>query len=54
LLTASRVVRLDGSRSVRGAFAPQEIQNLAIAAGLERATVTRYWPARFLLCWSPE
>jgi len=54
LLTTSRVVRLDGSRSVRAAFTPQEIQILAVAAGLERATVTRYWPARFLLCWSPE
>jgi 2-polyprenyl-3-methyl-5-hydroxy-6-metoxy-1,4-benzoquinol methylase len=54
ILSTSPVVRKDASRSVRAAFTPLEFQALAGAAGLEGATIIRHWPARFLLCWSPE
>jgi SAM-dependent methyltransferase len=51
LLTRSRVVRIDGPRSVRAAFTPAEALRLAERAGLTGATVERRWPCRFLLSW---
>ena len=52
LVTTSRVVHVDAMRSVRAAFTLSEARTLAHDAGLERATVTRCWPCRFLLSWS--
>lgn len=51
LLSASPVVHYDGPRSVEGAFTPDEALALAGQAGLTGATVTRRWPARYLLTW---
>jgi SAM-dependent methyltransferase len=51
LLTRSRVVHVDGPRSVRSAFSLSEVRGLAEQAGLEGATLRRHWPERFLLSW---
>lgn len=54
-LTRSPVVRVDAVRSVRAAFTLAEARDLAAAAGLAGATVSRRWPARYLLSWQgPE
>jgi 2-polyprenyl-3-methyl-5-hydroxy-6-metoxy-1,4-benzoquinol methylase len=50
-LTRSRVVRFDGPVSVRAAFTPAEVRQLAEEAGLGGATVQRLWPCRMLLTW---
>jgi 2-polyprenyl-3-methyl-5-hydroxy-6-metoxy-1,4-benzoquinol methylase len=49
LLSRSDVVHVDGPRSVRGAFTPDEALKMAERAGLHGATVSRRWPARYLL-----
>jgi 2-polyprenyl-3-methyl-5-hydroxy-6-metoxy-1,4-benzoquinol methylase len=51
LLTTSRVVRIDGPLSVQAAFTLAEVRDLARAAGMAGATVTKRWPCRFLLNW---
>lgn len=51
-LTRSRVVRYDGPVSVRAAFTPAELRQLAELAGLIGATVQGSWPCRMLLTWS--
>jgi 2-polyprenyl-3-methyl-5-hydroxy-6-metoxy-1,4-benzoquinol methylase len=51
LLTWSPVVRFDGPASVRSAFTPAEAVALAERAGLNGATVSKKFPARFLLSW---
>jgi SAM-dependent methyltransferase len=51
LLSASRVVHMDGPRSVEGAFTRAEARALADKAGLGGARVVPRWPARFLLSW---
>jgi SAM-dependent methyltransferase len=51
LLTTSDVVRIDGPRSVEGAFTRAEAQALAERAGLFGARVCRRWPFRWLLTW---
>ncbi len=51
VLSRSPVVHTDGMRSVRAAFTPDEICELARAAGMENATVTPHWPWRHLLRW---
>ena len=50
-LTRSPVVRVDAVRSVRAAFTLAEARRLAATAGLAGASVSRRWPARFLLTW---
>lgn len=50
-LTRSKVVRVDAVRSVRAAFTIPEAYELASAAGLEGANISRKWPSRFLLSW---
>ncbi len=52
LLTRSRICHVDGPLSVRAAFTPDEMLNLAARAELINATLTRHWPERFLLTWS--
>lgn len=54
ILSRSKVVRFDGPASVAAAFTVAEAKNLADRAGLDRATLTRHWPQRFLLAWSRE
>jgi len=51
LFTRSRVVATDSPQSVRAAFTQEELQALAVAAGLRGATVARRWPYRLLLTW---
>jgi SAM-dependent methyltransferase len=52
LTTRSPVVRVDGPRSVEGAFSIAEARRLAADAGMHGAIVSRRWPCRFLLSWS--
>jgi 2-polyprenyl-3-methyl-5-hydroxy-6-metoxy-1,4-benzoquinol methylase len=52
LLTTSKVVHIDGPRSVRAAFTPSEALALAADAGLHGAVVKRRWPCRWLMSWS--
>ncbi len=51
LLTTSRVVWTDASLSVRAAFTVAELGALAEAAGLQGATIERWFPCRMLLQW---
>src|SRR5205814_2373026 len=51
LLSRSPVVHRDAVRSVRAAFTPDELQQMAAQAGLDGALITRRWPARMLLQW---
>ncbi len=51
LLSRSPVVHFDGPQSVRAAFTESEARELATQAGLERCTIRRHWPERFLLRW---
>lgn len=51
LLSASRVVHVDGPRSVEGAFSLEEARCLADQAGLRDARILRRWPCRWLLTW---
>ncbi|GAB4549029.1 MAG: class I SAM-dependent methyltransferase [Phycisphaerales bacterium] len=51
LVTRSRVVHVDALRSVRAAFAADELRGLASEAGLSGARVSRVWPERGLLVW---
>ncbi len=51
VLTRSKVVHADGPASVAAAFSIDEARALATRAGLERATISRHWPQRFLLSW---
>jgi 2-polyprenyl-3-methyl-5-hydroxy-6-metoxy-1,4-benzoquinol methylase len=52
LLSRSPVVHIDAVRSVRAAFTRAEVRALAQRAGLVGATVSRWWPCRYLLTWS--
>jgi SAM-dependent methyltransferase len=51
LLTSSDVVRVDGPRSVAGAFTREEAHAVAERAGLSGARVRWRWPFRWLLSW---
>ncbi|MFZ9860219.1 MAG: methyltransferase domain-containing protein [Gemmataceae bacterium] len=51
LVTTSPVVRVDGPRSVAGAFTGVEALAIAEQAGLSGAKVQSKWPCRFLLSW---
>lgn len=51
LLSRSPIVHFDGPVSVQGAFQLQEVQVLALQAGLEGAALRRSWPERYLLSW---
>ncbi len=54
LLSRSPIVHHDGPASVRAAFNLAEARDLAERAGLERVSLSRRWPRRFLLSWSHE
>jgi SAM-dependent methyltransferase len=51
LLSSSHVVRIDGPRSVCGAYTRGEARTLAVAAGWRDCRVSGCWPCRFLLEW---
>jgi 2-polyprenyl-3-methyl-5-hydroxy-6-metoxy-1,4-benzoquinol methylase len=51
VLSSSRIVRLDGPVSARGAFTISEASALARQAGLAGARITTHWPQRFMLTW---
>jgi 2-polyprenyl-3-methyl-5-hydroxy-6-metoxy-1,4-benzoquinol methylase len=51
LLSASRVARVDGPRSVRAARTPAEYRALCDTAGLPAATIRRVWPERVVITW---
>ena len=50
-LSGSRIVRIDASRSVEGAFTDTELLGLAEGAGLHGATAHRIFPWRTLVAW---
>jgi hypothetical protein len=52
LLSRSPIVQIDGPLSVGSAFQLDEVAQLAAAAGLVDAEISRFWPERFLLSWS--
>lgn len=51
LATRSRIVHIDAVKSVRAAFTPQELRDLARRAGLGSNEVCLRWPWRMLLRW---
>ena len=53
LLTRSWVVHYDGPLSVKAAFTPEEILDLASQADLGDCVLERTWPERYRLCWRP-
>jgi 2-polyprenyl-3-methyl-5-hydroxy-6-metoxy-1,4-benzoquinol methylase len=52
LVTRSAVVHVDALRSIRAAFTPREVAQLANCAGLSGARVETRRPCRLLLAWS--
>jgi 2-polyprenyl-3-methyl-5-hydroxy-6-metoxy-1,4-benzoquinol methylase len=52
-LSTSRIVHVDGPRSVQAAFTRGEALELARRAGLENPSVAARWPFRFLLTYRP-
>jgi len=52
VLTRSRLVHVDGPRSVRAAFGAAELADLADQAGLDGASVERQFPFRLILTWT--
>jgi 2-polyprenyl-3-methyl-5-hydroxy-6-metoxy-1,4-benzoquinol methylase len=51
LFGRSQIVRIDGPRSVRNAFTPEEFEDLVKTCGLERAVVHKRIPFRMVLRW---
>jgi 2-polyprenyl-3-methyl-5-hydroxy-6-metoxy-1,4-benzoquinol methylase len=51
VVTRSPVVRVDGPRSVAGAFTLSEIRSMCAVADLTPIALARRWPCRFLLAW---
>jgi 2-polyprenyl-3-methyl-5-hydroxy-6-metoxy-1,4-benzoquinol methylase len=51
ILTRSPIVRVDGPRSVRSAYTPEEALALARAAGWDEPELTRHWPERYRMSW---
>ncbi len=51
LVSRSQIVREDGIRSVRAAYAKHELEGLLGAARLTGAQIRFHWPERFFLRW---
>jgi SAM-dependent methyltransferase len=51
LVSRSRVFHIDGPRSVRSAFHPNELARLATRSGLSGAQIERRFPFRLVLSW---
>lgn len=54
LLSRSRVVHVDGPRSVEAAFTEREFQKLSTEAEMANGSVHKFWPQRFLFRWESE
>ncbi|MAB29637.1 MAG: nucleotide-binding protein [Planctomycetaceae bacterium] len=54
LLTRSKVVHVDAIKSVRAAWTPGEMRDLATRAGLENAALPSCFPRRMMLSWEPS
>jgi 2-polyprenyl-3-methyl-5-hydroxy-6-metoxy-1,4-benzoquinol methylase len=54
LLTTSRIVHIDGVKSVRAAFSISEVQAMVNSAEMFGAEIVNFWPQRFLLTWTKE
>ena len=54
LLTTSRIVHVDAVKSVQGAFARDEIEQLMQEADLKDAEIENFWPQRYLLSWTKK
>lgn len=54
VLTRSPVVRVDGPRSVAGAYTIPEVSELCDQVPLPNARISRRWPERFLLEWKRQ
>ena len=54
LATRSHIVHVDSVKSVRAAWTPEELAELAQQAGLTGASIRRITPARLLLTWMRE
>ena len=50
-LSRSEVFHVDGMRSVAAALTTDEARDLAAAAGLTGARISKIWPQRWLLTW---
>lgn len=53
VLTRSRVVHVDAVKSVRAAYTPDELRDLANEVGLSRVRIRATFPQRMLLTWTP-
>ena len=51
LLTTSHICRVDGPRSVAGAFTIEEALDLVDRAGCPKPQLYRHWPLRYVLRW---
>ena len=51
LATRSRIVHVDAVKSVRAAYTPHEMAELAARAGLHGSEVCKRWPWRMILRW---
>ncbi len=51
-LSTSRIVHVDGMRSLRAALTLFEARQLATEAGLDKAEFRTVWPRRFLMTWN--
>ena len=50
-LSRSDVARVDGLRSVAGAFTLGEVAELTRQAGITKSRLQRCWPQRYTLSW---
>lgn len=51
IVTCSAVVHADAAISARAAYTPEELQRMAMSAGLRAAAVRRAFPARMTMTW---
>ena len=54
LFSRSRIVHVDGPRSVEAAFTVEELSGICRQCGLKSISIERFWPQRFLLTWTAE
>ncbi len=53
MFSRSGVVHFDGPQSIKAAFTPREVRQLAERAGLKNIRLRRSWPCRFVLTGEP-
>lgn len=54
LLSRSKIVHVDGPRSVEAAFTVREFQKLSNEAEMATGNLRKFWPQRFLFRWEPD